>query len=446
MKRALFAALALLLASTAHAGATIGGNGGSGGGVTSVAMTVPTILNVAGSPVTTSGTFALTLANQSANTVLAGPTTGSAAPPAFRAIVAADLPATAVTAGSYTTANITVDAQGRITAAANGTSGSGTVAAGTVNSIAKYTGSTTVGNSLWTDDGTTGTYTGAAGLAVTGPIATGTGSGNAGAFFMGQGLAPTLGSNQVVLSAPLSVSASFNYVTEGSAGSSGYFFGTVSGTTVTWSKVAASGTGNVALTNGATFVAPILGTPASGTLTNCTGLPQAGTVGLTTADSPQFAGLNVGNATDTTITRVSAGVIAVEGATIATQTYADSSAKATILGTFASPDTAAGALTWTTGVIAVTTSAAAGVRTYLLPAASSYTGKGFWIAVGAGANHVNLQPQSGAALVLAGVLLTANHYIQAATSAAGNYICGWSDGTNWQTLGSAGTWADAASP
>lgn len=36
-------------------------------------------------------------------------------------------------------------------------------------------------------------------------------------------------------------------------------------------------------------------------------------MGLGTADSPQFTGVNVGNATDTTITRVSAGVIAVEG-------------------------------------------------------------------------------------------------------------------------------------
>lgn len=59
-----------------------------------------------------------------------------------------------------------------------------------------------------------------------------------------------------------------------------------------------------------------LGTPSSGTLTSCTGLPQASVVGLTTADSPQFTELNIGHASDTTVTRVSAGVIAVEGSNV----------------------------------------------------------------------------------------------------------------------------------
>jgi hypothetical protein len=64
----------------------------STGTVTSVALTVPSFLSVAGSPVTTSGTFAVTLATQTANTVFAGPGTGSPATPAFRALVAADIP------------------------------------------------------------------------------------------------------------------------------------------------------------------------------------------------------------------------------------------------------------------------------------------------------------------------------------------------------------------
>lgn len=66
--------------------------GGAGSGtITSVAMTVPSFLSVAGSPITTSGTLAVTLATQAANTIFAGPTTGSAATPTFRAMVAADM-------------------------------------------------------------------------------------------------------------------------------------------------------------------------------------------------------------------------------------------------------------------------------------------------------------------------------------------------------------------
>lgn len=41
-------------------------------------------------------------------------------------------------------------------------------------------------------------------------------------------------------------------------------------------------------------------------------------LGLATTDSPEFAGLNLGNASDTTLTRVSAGVVAVEGTQLAT--------------------------------------------------------------------------------------------------------------------------------
>jgi hypothetical protein len=63
------------------------------GTVTSVAMTVPTGFTVSGSPVTTAGTLGVTLDTQTANKVLASATSGGAATPAFRALVAADLPA-----------------------------------------------------------------------------------------------------------------------------------------------------------------------------------------------------------------------------------------------------------------------------------------------------------------------------------------------------------------
>jgi hypothetical protein len=65
----------------------------TGGTVTSVALTAPTEISVAGSPVISSGTIALTWATQASGAVFAGPTAGAATTPAFRNLVATDIPA-----------------------------------------------------------------------------------------------------------------------------------------------------------------------------------------------------------------------------------------------------------------------------------------------------------------------------------------------------------------
>lgn len=64
------------------------------GTVTSVGLSMPSIFNVTGSPITIAGTLTASLANQTANTIFAGPTTGSASTPSFRALVNADIPTT----------------------------------------------------------------------------------------------------------------------------------------------------------------------------------------------------------------------------------------------------------------------------------------------------------------------------------------------------------------
>jgi hypothetical protein len=71
-------------------------SGGGSGTVTSVTFTGDgTVLSsTPDSPVTTTGTLAATLNTQSANLVLAGPTSGAPAAPTFRALVAGDVPST----------------------------------------------------------------------------------------------------------------------------------------------------------------------------------------------------------------------------------------------------------------------------------------------------------------------------------------------------------------
>ncbi len=92
------------------------------GTVTSVAFADDSstpIYSVSGSPVTTTGTLGITLHTQAANSVFAGPTSGSAAQPTFRALVSTDIPdisATYVTQSEVGAANgvASLDGSGKI--------------------------------------------------------------------------------------------------------------------------------------------------------------------------------------------------------------------------------------------------------------------------------------------------------------------------------------------
>lgn len=65
-------------------------------------------------------------------------------------------------------------------------------------------------------------------------------------------------------------------------------------------------TGTLLLSGGA------LGTPSAGTLTNCSGLPASGLV-ASTSTAVGFGSINLGHASDTTLSRGAAGFLAVEG-------------------------------------------------------------------------------------------------------------------------------------
>ena len=68
--------------------------------VTSVGLSMPAEFSVANSPVTGSDTLTVTKATQAANLVYAGPSSGGAAQPTFRALVASDVPSQVPTLGA----------------------------------------------------------------------------------------------------------------------------------------------------------------------------------------------------------------------------------------------------------------------------------------------------------------------------------------------------------
>lgn len=80
---------------------------GNAGTVTSVGLSLPSELTVSGSPVTSSGTLSATWASETANYFFAAPN-GIAGTPSFRAMVAADVPGSALTRTNDTNVTLTL--------------------------------------------------------------------------------------------------------------------------------------------------------------------------------------------------------------------------------------------------------------------------------------------------------------------------------------------------
>ncbi len=90
----------------------------SSGTVTSVGLAMPSIFSVTNSPVTTTGTLTASLVTQTAATIFAGPATGAAATPTFRALASTDIPSLA---GSYIVNGTTLQSSANFNISGNGT-------------------------------------------------------------------------------------------------------------------------------------------------------------------------------------------------------------------------------------------------------------------------------------------------------------------------------------
>jgi len=205
-------------------------SGGGSGTVTSVAATVPSIMSISGSPITTSGTLAISLVTQTANQVFAGPTTGSAATPAFRSLVSADIPANAAnTSGNAGTATalaangtncsagsypLGVDASGNAEGCTVASGGGGTVTSVSVTTANGVSGSVATATTTPAITLTLGTITPtsvAASGNVTGANLSGTNTGDQTTITGNAGTATALAANGANCSAgsfPLGVDAS----------------------------------------------------------------------------------------------------------------------------------------------------------------------------------------------------------------------------------------------
>lgn len=100
---------------------------GGSGTVTSVGLSMPAEFSVSGSPVTGSGTLTASKANQNANIIYAGPSTGAAAAPTFRALVDDDIPALALTGDVGGNTGATVIGANKVTNAMLATASDSTV-------------------------------------------------------------------------------------------------------------------------------------------------------------------------------------------------------------------------------------------------------------------------------------------------------------------------------
>lgn len=271
---------------------------GGSGTVTSVAQTVPTGFTVAGSPITTSGTLAISYDTgyqgytSTEATKLSGIETGADVTDTANVTAAGALMDSEVTSLSgiktltvpdSTTisafgATLTDDADA---GTARTTLGLGTIATQNSNNVTITGGSVTGITDITVADGGTGRSTGVTAYSL---IATGT---------------TATGAQQT-----LANGATTEVLVGGGASA-----------LPVWTT--ATGSGAPVRATSPTLTTPNLGTPSAVTLTNGTGLPVSG-ITSSTSTALGVGSLELGNASDTTLSRSAAGTLAVEGVDVLT--------------------------------------------------------------------------------------------------------------------------------
>ena len=165
-----------------------------------------------------------------------------------------------------------------------------------------------------------------------------------------------------------------------------------------------TGSGSLVFATSPTLVTPVLGTPTSVTLTNGTGLPVSG-ITASTSTALGVGSIELGHATDTTLSRSSAGVLAVEGVVVPTISSTNTLTNKTLTAPLI--NTAFNAQTGTTYTLVaadsgklVSLSNAAGI-TLTVPISVYAAGEQINI-IAIGAGQVTLAAASGATIVSTG--------------------------------------------
>lgn len=268
-------------------------NSGSGGSVTSVAMTVPTFLSVSGSPITTSGTLAVTLSGTAlpianggtgVTSVTTSPTAsawaGWNANSNFSANNFLSGYATTATAAGTTTLTVSSAGQQYFTGSTTQTvvlPVASTLVLGQKFNITNLSSGVVTVNSSGSN--LVQTMAANTNLIVTCILASGTGAASWAVDYTnnsGSGGSVT----SVAMTVPTFLSVSGSPIT-----SSGTLAVTLSGTALPvlnggTGVTTSTGTGSVVLNTSPTLVTPLLGTPTSGNLANCVGYAAANISGV----------------------------------------------------------------------------------------------------------------------------------------------------------------------